>query len=78
MDDTLKARYVQRQACHKKSFVKNHVDKMLQVSPFFINNGALFEKDNLLLPAAFFEKKKNNHKQGRLAEIQFVSFILKN
>ena len=54
------------------------MDKMLQVSPFFINNGALFEKDNLLLHAAFFEKKKNNHKQGRLAGIQFVSFILKN
>ena len=53
------------------------MDKMLQVSPFFINNGALFEKDNLLLPAAFFEKKKKN-KQGRLAGIQFVSFILKN
>ena len=55
------------------------MDKMLQVSPFFISNGALFEKDNLLLPAAFFEKKKKyNHKQGRLAGIQFVSFILKN
>ena len=50
--------------------------------PLVINNGVLFEKDNLLLPAAFFEKKKNNnnnnHEQGRLAGIQFVSFILRN
>ena len=48
--------------------------------PLFINNGVLFEEDNLLLPAAFFEKKKkkNNHEQGRLAGIQFVSFILRN
>ena len=76
MDDTLKAHYVQRQAYHGKSFVGNHVHKMLQVSLFFINNSVLFEKDNLLLPPAFFEKKKSL--TGKVSRDTICIFYFKN
>ena len=73
MGDTLKAHHVQRQAYHGKSFVWNHVHKMLQVSLFF-NNGVLFEKVNSFLPAEFFKKKRL---AGKLSRETTYSFYFK-